>query len=133
MICYTYLDLWDFKFSRWRVWCSELSSGMYCHVKWRSTIILHGSTSQKTIVNIPRSVQSFRLGVPVSVGSHGNITVFMSFFPCSKLHALAAIVTSTTDCMWCNHSNPKMQTIPNHCCARLKIMHATNNFEPQQF
>jgi hypothetical protein len=25
--------LWDFKFSRRRVWCSELSSGMYCRVK----------------------------------------------------------------------------------------------------
>jgi hypothetical protein len=24
---------WDFKFSRRRVWCSELSSGMYCRVK----------------------------------------------------------------------------------------------------
>jgi hypothetical protein len=24
---------WDFKFSRWWVWCSELSSGMCCHVK----------------------------------------------------------------------------------------------------
>jgi hypothetical protein len=43
--------MWDFKFSRRRVWCSELSSGMYCRVKWLSTIILHGSTSQKTILN----------------------------------------------------------------------------------
>jgi hypothetical protein len=25
---------WDFKFSRRRVWCSELSSGMYCRAKW---------------------------------------------------------------------------------------------------
>jgi hypothetical protein len=47
--------------------CSELSSGVYCRVKWlstdvsevrtasiisQSTIILHGSTSQKTILNI---------------------------------------------------------------------------------
>jgi hypothetical protein len=37
-------DIWrreqvmkDFKFSRRRVWCSELSSGMYCRVKWLST------------------------------------------------------------------------------------------------
>jgi hypothetical protein len=44
--------MWDFKFSRRRVWCSELSSGLYCRVKWLSTIILHGSTSQKTILNI---------------------------------------------------------------------------------
>jgi hypothetical protein len=65
-------EMWDFKFSRRRVWCSELSSGMYCRVKWlstdvlevrtwrqyaplkrRSTIILHGSTSQKTTLNTP--------------------------------------------------------------------------------
>jgi hypothetical protein len=32
-----YVSLWDFKFSRWRVWCSELSSGLYCCVKWLST------------------------------------------------------------------------------------------------
>jgi hypothetical protein len=38
--------MWDFKFSRRRVWCSELSSGLY------STIILHGSTTQKTALNI---------------------------------------------------------------------------------
>jgi hypothetical protein len=25
--------MWDFKFSRRRVWCSELSSGIYCRVK----------------------------------------------------------------------------------------------------
>jgi hypothetical protein len=29
--------MWDFKFSRRRVWSSELSSGMYCRVKWLST------------------------------------------------------------------------------------------------
>jgi hypothetical protein len=29
--------MWDFKFSRRRVWCSELSSGLYYHVKWLST------------------------------------------------------------------------------------------------
>jgi hypothetical protein len=40
--------LWDFKFSRQWVWCSELSSGIYCRVKWSSAIILHGSMSQKT-------------------------------------------------------------------------------------
>jgi hypothetical protein len=60
--------LWDFKFSRRRVWCSELSSGLYCRVKWlstddrwwrqyaplkrRSTIILHCSTTQKTALNM---------------------------------------------------------------------------------
>jgi hypothetical protein len=30
------ITMWDFKFSRRRVW-SELSSGMYCRVKWLST------------------------------------------------------------------------------------------------
>jgi hypothetical protein len=29
--------LWDLKFSQQLVWCSELSSGIYCHVKWLST------------------------------------------------------------------------------------------------
>jgi hypothetical protein len=29
--------LWNFKFSRRQVWCSELSSGMYCRVKQLST------------------------------------------------------------------------------------------------
>jgi hypothetical protein len=63
-------QMWDLKFSQRRVWNSELSSGMYCrlstdvsdvrahpwcrqhvHLKRRSTIILRGSTSQKTILN----------------------------------------------------------------------------------
>jgi hypothetical protein len=29
----TNLPVWDLKFSRRRVWCSELFSGMYCRVK----------------------------------------------------------------------------------------------------
>jgi hypothetical protein len=29
--------MWDFKFSRRLVWCSELSSGIYCRVKLLST------------------------------------------------------------------------------------------------
>jgi hypothetical protein len=44
--------MWDFKFSRRRVWCSELSSGLYCRVEWLSTIFLHGSITQKTVLNI---------------------------------------------------------------------------------
>jgi hypothetical protein len=32
--------------------CTDWSSGMYCRVNCLSTIILHGSTSQKTILNI---------------------------------------------------------------------------------
>jgi hypothetical protein len=54
--------MWDFKFSRRRLWSSE-SSGMYCRVlNWMSTdvsvvraIILHGSISQKTTLNIKQS------------------------------------------------------------------------------
>jgi hypothetical protein len=30
-------SMWDFKFSRRRVWCTELSSGLYCRVKLLST------------------------------------------------------------------------------------------------
>jgi hypothetical protein len=45
------LRMWDFKFSRRRVCCSESSSGMYCRVKWLSTIILHGSISKKITLN----------------------------------------------------------------------------------
>jgi hypothetical protein len=65
--------------------CSELSSGMYCRVKWlppswrqyaplkrRSTIILHGSTSQKTILNIIlAAVRSWNLSI-VSVYRLGD-------------------------------------------------------------
>jgi hypothetical protein len=42
--------VWDFKFSRRRVWCSELSSGIYCRVKWLSTDV--SEVSQKTTLNI---------------------------------------------------------------------------------
>jgi hypothetical protein len=31
ILCWLILSLWDFKFSRLRVWCSELSSGIYNH------------------------------------------------------------------------------------------------------
>jgi hypothetical protein len=31
------VTMWDFKFSRQRVWCSDLSSGIYCRVKLLST------------------------------------------------------------------------------------------------
>jgi hypothetical protein len=75
-----WLFMWDFKFSWRREWCSELSSGLYCRVKWlstdvsevrtasiirdewwwrqyaplkrRLTIILHGSITQKITLNI---------------------------------------------------------------------------------
>jgi hypothetical protein len=34
--------MWDFKFSRRRVWCSELSSGLYCRVTGRMVSFLAG-------------------------------------------------------------------------------------------
>jgi hypothetical protein len=56
----TCTHLWHFKFSRRRVWCSELSSGLYCRVKLlstadvslkrRTTLILHGSILVYTLV-----------------------------------------------------------------------------------
>jgi hypothetical protein len=45
--------MWDFKFSRRRVWSSDLSSGMYC--------ILHGSTSQKTNMNFKSHLVSHNI------------------------------------------------------------------------
>jgi hypothetical protein len=73
LLTLAYYALWYFKFSRRRVWCSELSSGIYCRVKWlstddgwwwrqyaplkrRSIIILHGSISQKTTLDITHSL-----------------------------------------------------------------------------
>jgi hypothetical protein len=50
--------MWDFKFSWQRVWCSELSSGLYCRVKWWSAIILHGSITQKTALSTDAVVKS---------------------------------------------------------------------------
>jgi hypothetical protein len=67
---YPQSSMWDFKFSRRRVWCSELSSGIYSlgyHPWWwrqyaplkrRSTIILHGSISQKTTLNNSLQVET---------------------------------------------------------------------------
>jgi hypothetical protein len=39
--------MWDFKFSRRLVWCSELSSGIYCRVKWLSTDISEVRTASR--------------------------------------------------------------------------------------
>jgi hypothetical protein len=57
----------------------------------------------------------------------------MSFLPYSKLHALVVIVTSDKYFLWCKHSNSTMQTIPNHCYAKLKIVHRTNNLKLNNF
>jgi hypothetical protein len=55
------------------------------------------------------------------------------FCPTENCMPLVAIVASAKDCIWCNHSNPTIQTTPNHSCARVKIVHPTNNFESQPF
>jgi hypothetical protein len=45
-------DLWDFKFSLWRVWSSE-SSGMYCRVlNWMLTDVSEAAHTSETSVNI---------------------------------------------------------------------------------
>jgi hypothetical protein len=82
----------------------------------------------------PNASNTFRSFLPYSkqlARFHGNIAAFVSFLPYSILHALVAIVTSAKDCMWSNDSNPTVKTISNYCCTRLKIVHPTNNFEPQ--
>jgi hypothetical protein len=43
--------MWDFKFSRRRVWCSELSSGMYCRVKSSSLMMEAVRTSETSVDN----------------------------------------------------------------------------------
>jgi hypothetical protein len=42
---------WYFKFSWRRVWCSELSSRMYCHVKWLLTDVSEVRTASETSVD----------------------------------------------------------------------------------
>jgi arylamine N-acetyltransferase len=44
-------NIWDFKFSRRRVWCSELSCGMYCRVKWLSLMMEAVRTSKTSVDN----------------------------------------------------------------------------------
>jgi hypothetical protein len=62
-------------------WFSELSSGMYYRVKWFSTIILHGSTSQKTILNIIlAAVRTWNLTVPVHSDHHMKLNSLWSAF-----------------------------------------------------
>jgi hypothetical protein len=43
----TWTALWDFKFSRRRVWCSELSSGIYCRVMMMEAV----RTSETSVDN----------------------------------------------------------------------------------
>jgi hypothetical protein len=53
------LTLWDFKLSRRRVWCSELSSGMYCRVKWLSTDVSEVCTASIIRDECPQPRRSF--------------------------------------------------------------------------
>jgi hypothetical protein len=46
-----HVSRWDFKFLWQRVWCSELSSGTYCRVKWLSTDVSEVRTASETSVD----------------------------------------------------------------------------------
>jgi hypothetical protein len=76
-------------------WCSELSSGIYCRVKWLSTdfrganclhhqgwVILHSSISQKTTLNIIlAAVRTLNLTCPsLSTAYSYSPSSFSSFF-----------------------------------------------------
>jgi hypothetical protein len=60
--------MWDFKFSRRRVWCSELSSGLYCRVKLLSTDV--SEVDNKTRSSFIRTTWTGRM-LSFSAG-HGN-------------------------------------------------------------
>jgi hypothetical protein len=59
-------EMWDLKFSRRRVWCSELSSGIYWRVKWLSTdvsevrtaSIIHSSLMMEAVLTSETSVDN---------------------------------------------------------------------------
>jgi hypothetical protein len=65
LLLWSYKTMRDFKFSRRRVWCSELSSGIYCRVKWLSTDVSEVHTASiirdESIWNVGR--QSFYTAV----------------------------------------------------------------------
>jgi hypothetical protein len=123
--------MWDFKFSRRRVWSSELSSGMLLpckvivdrrfrgtcclhHQGWvtplwwrqhiplkrRATIILHGSTSQKTILNFKViSVHLIWLFLQThTLSSRSCVPLLQVLSPatCSQTHPLCAFLWRET-------------------------------------
>jgi hypothetical protein len=50
--------LWDFKFSRRRVWCSKLSSGIYCRVKLLSTDVSEVNTASSGMMEAVRTSET---------------------------------------------------------------------------
>jgi hypothetical protein len=58
-------SMWDFKFSQRRVWFSELSSGLYCRVKWLSTDV-----SEVRTASIIRDDFTSNLCVQTGSGAH---------------------------------------------------------------
>jgi hypothetical protein len=79
-------SVWDFNFSRQRVWCSELSSGLYCRVNWftrqynpeDSSEHVSGSFQGKSpdrflpLQSVPCN-QWFWHPLPVPVGEHESL------------------------------------------------------------
>jgi hypothetical protein len=66
--------MWDFKFSRRRVWSSEMSSGMYCRVKQLSTDVSEVRVASIITAVHPRrqfwtstKIQIIRLNRPVCI------------------------------------------------------------------
>jgi len=106
----THFKLWDFKFSWRRVWSSDLSSGMYCRVKspwwWRQhvplkrlpTIILHGSTSQKT--NLKIILAYFRIRRILGNLLHRGLSLILTWkkYNIYTLNFPAAVITDLIFC-----------------------------------
>jgi hypothetical protein len=63
------VTMWDFKFSRRRVWCSELSSGLYCRVKWLSTDVLEVRTASTLMMECKLMMEAVRTS-ETSVDNH---------------------------------------------------------------
>jgi hypothetical protein len=72
-------------------------------------------SKQLALFAMVTSLPLFRFGPAVN---------YMHWLP--HLHQLTIVCGVTTETQQCKQSK-------NHCCARLKIMYPTNNFEPQPF
>jgi hypothetical protein len=86
---------------------------------------------------IPKASIAFRSFLPYSkqlalVSMLMSLPLFQ-FCPTVNYMPWLTIVTSAKYCMWCNHSNPTMQTIQNHCWVRLKIVHSTHKLNFNNF
>jgi hypothetical protein len=87
------ISMWDFRFSRRRVWSSE-SSGIYCHVlkTLSNSIWDHGSASQKTL-NFKIFLDYLWLHKPLWLQEVRIMSQWMclsSRFPCVKKALLVA-------------------------------------------